>query len=50
MLSTGDNIYGNVASFLLGVGHTGKDDLDWAPKFFEPYQPLIAGSLYAQHG
>ncbi|MDQ2946585.1 MAG: metallophosphoesterase, partial [Acidobacteriota bacterium] len=42
MLSTGDNIYGNVASFLLGVGHTGKDDADWAPKFFEPYQPLIA--------
>ncbi len=42
MLSTGDNIYGNVSSFLLGVGHTGKDDSDWAPKFFEPYEPLLA--------
>lgn len=42
MLSTGDNIYGNVSSFLLGVGHTGKDDSDWAPKFFDPYEPLLA--------
>lgn len=42
MLSTGDNIYGNVSSFLLGVGRTGKDDSDWAPKFFDPYEPLLA--------
>jgi tartrate-resistant acid phosphatase type 5 len=42
ILSVGDNIYGNLASFLIGVGHTGADDSDWADKFFEPYQPLIA--------
>ncbi|MGI8744653.1 MAG: metallophosphoesterase [Bryobacteraceae bacterium] len=42
MLSTGDNIYGSLSSFIFGVGHTGKDDFDWAQKFFEPYQPLIA--------
>ncbi len=42
ILSVGDNIYGNLSSFLFGVGHTGADDSDWADKFFEPYQPLIA--------
>jgi hypothetical protein len=42
ILSVGDNIYGNLAGYLGGVGHTGADDLDWAPKFFQPYEPLIA--------
>jgi hypothetical protein len=42
ILSTGDNIYGNLSSFVLGVLHTGADDSDWADKFFEPYQPLLA--------
>lgn len=42
ILSTGDNIYGDLSSFLFGAGKTGAQDRDWAPKFFEPYQPLIA--------
>jgi len=42
VLSMGDNIYGNVSGFLLGIGHTGAADVDWAPKFFEPYEQLIA--------
>ena len=41
MLSTGDNIYGNVSSFLLGILHTGAQDADWEPKFFRPYEPLL---------
>ncbi len=41
IISTGDNIYGDIASFVLGVLHTGAADSDWADKFFEPYQPLI---------
>lgn len=42
MLSTGDNIYGNFANVLFGVSATGADDRDWASKFFEPYEPLLA--------
>ena len=42
MLSTGDNIYGNIAGYLLGALQTGTKDSDWAPKFFEPYERLIA--------
>ena len=42
MLSTGDNIYGNLSSFLFGVAGTGADDRDWAAKFFDPYEPLLA--------
>jgi hypothetical protein len=42
MLSTGDNIYGNLSSFLLGVLHTGSQDSDWEPKFFQPYEPLLS--------
>ena len=42
ILSMGDNIYGNISGFLGGAFHTGADDLDWAPKFFAPYEPLIA--------
>jgi len=41
ILSVGDNIYGDVAGFVIGVLHTGADDRDWAPKFFQPYEPLI---------
>ena len=42
ILSVGDNIYGNIAGFIMGVLHTGAEDSDWADKFFEPYQPLLA--------
>ena len=42
ILSVGDNIYGNISGALLGVGHTGASDADWKPKFFDPYEPLIA--------
>jgi hypothetical protein len=42
ILSTGDNIYGDIAGFVLGVLHTGADDADWADKFFAPYEPLLA--------
>ncbi len=42
ILSVGDNIYGNINNFLIGAIHTGKDDADWEPKFFAPYEPLIA--------
>lgn len=42
ILGLGDTIYGDVSSFLLGLGHTGKEDRDWGPKFFDPYERLIA--------
>jgi tartrate-resistant acid phosphatase type 5 len=42
IISTGDNIYGNIAGFLIGFSHTGADDRDWIPKWFDPYAPLIA--------
>jgi len=42
VLSTGDNIYGSVSGFLLGVGHTGSSDSDWTGKFFDPYEQLLA--------
>lgn len=42
VLTTGDNIYGDFTNVLFGVRHTGSDDSDWANKFFEPYQQLIA--------
>lgn len=42
MLSMGDNIYGNINTFLIGVSHTGAEDKDWGPKFFGPYEPLLA--------
>lgn len=42
MISTGDNIYGNISGFLLGIVHTGNLDTDWGPKFFQPYEPLLA--------
>lgn len=42
MLSTGDNIYGNISSFVFGISSTGASDRDWDSKYFAPYQPLIA--------
>ncbi|MGA2602129.1 MAG: metallophosphoesterase [Bryobacteraceae bacterium] len=42
VITTGDNIYGNITGFLLGIGHTGASDTDWTSKFFDPYQPLLA--------
>jgi hypothetical protein len=42
ILTTGDNIYGDISNFLIGVKNTGNEDADWAGKFFEPYQGLIA--------
>jgi hypothetical protein len=42
MLSVGDNIYGNINTFLIGISHTGAEDRDWGPKFFGPYEPLLA--------
>jgi len=42
VLTTGDNIYGDVNNFVFGVKNTGNEDSDWASKFFEPYQGLIA--------
>jgi tartrate-resistant acid phosphatase type 5 len=42
ILSVGDNIYGSIAGFLGGAFHTGAHDVDWAPKFYAPYEPLIA--------
>ena len=42
MLSVGDNIYGNVNNIFFGGFHTGAEDRDWGPKFFPPYEPLLA--------
>ena len=42
VISTGDNIYGNVSGFLVGIVHTGNSDIDWETKFFQPYEPLLA--------
>ena len=42
ILSTGDNIYGNITTIIFGALHTGAADSDWADKFFAPYEPLIA--------
>ena len=45
MLSTGDNIYGNLASFLFGVAGTGADDRDWAEVFRSLRTPASANSV-----
>lgn len=42
VVTVGDNIYGNISGFLLGILHTGASDLDWTTKFFEPYEQLLA--------
>jgi hypothetical protein len=42
VLTVGDNIYGDINTFFFGVKNTGAADRDWAGKFFEPYQPILA--------
>lgn len=42
VLSVGDNVYGDIRSSGFGFKHTGSSDEDWGPKFFEPYEPLLA--------
>jgi hypothetical protein len=42
VLTTGDNIYGDVSTFLFGVKNTGNQDSDWRRKFFEPYREILA--------
>jgi tartrate-resistant acid phosphatase type 5 len=42
LLSLGDNVYGDLRGIGFGFRHTGASDEDWGPKFFEPYEPLLA--------
>lgn len=42
VLTVGDNIYGDVNNRWFGARHTGSNDSDWASKFFEPHQELLA--------
>jgi hypothetical protein len=42
IVTTGDNIYGDVSNFLFGVKNTGNEDSHWARKFFEPYRDILA--------
>ena len=42
VLTTGDNVYGDINNIILGAKNTGADDKDWERKFFEPYQGLLA--------
>ncbi len=41
VLTTGDNIYGRFG-FTLRFRDTGDEDEEWEPKFFQPYERLIA--------
>lgn len=41
VLTTGDNIYGDFNTFVVGVKATGAEDRDWGPKFFQPYESLL---------
>jgi len=41
VITTGDNIYGNVG-FGLRANKTGDKDMDWERKFFNPYGPIVA--------
>lgn len=41
VITTGDNIYGSVSGFLVGIVHTGSSDKDWTTKFFEPYEQIL---------
>jgi hypothetical protein len=41
VISLGDNIYGDIATFLFGYKHTGDSDVDWRGKFFEPYEGVL---------
>jgi tartrate-resistant acid phosphatase type 5 len=42
VLSVGDNVYGDIRTSGFGFRHTGSSDQDWGPKFFAPYEPLLA--------
>lgn len=42
VMSLGDSVYGDLSNILFGFRHTGREDVDWAGKFFEPYKPLLA--------
>ena len=42
VLTVGDNIYGDINNFFFGIKNTGAEDRDWARKFFEPYQQILA--------
>ncbi len=42
IISVGDNIYADVRSKFYGFRHSGDSDEDWATKFFQPYEPLLA--------
>jgi tartrate-resistant acid phosphatase type 5 len=42
VLSVGDNVYGDIRGLNFGFRHTGSSDEDWGPKFFAPYEPLLA--------
>ena len=41
VLTVGDDIYGDLHTFIVGFRHTGDSDSDWATKFFQPYQNLL---------
>jgi hypothetical protein len=41
ILSTGDNIYGDIGWRFWRRVATGDEDADWAPKFYEPYQHIL---------
>lgn len=40
LLTTGDNIYGDLSLFLQ-FSRTGNDDRDWDRKFFQPYERIL---------
>lgn len=42
VITTGDNIYGDISTVVFGIRHTGNEDRDWQKKFFEPYEQLLA--------
>jgi tartrate-resistant acid phosphatase type 5 len=41
VITTGDNIYGTLG-FTLRFRDTGDEDDEWGPKFFAPYEPIVA--------
>lgn len=41
VLTTGDNIYGDISTFAFGFRGTGASDRDWGTKFFGPYEPIL---------
>jgi hypothetical protein len=41
VLTVGDNIYGDLNTFMFGVKNTGTKDSDWETKFFAPYEEIL---------